>query len=67
MAVGECLASKAWPTGWRPPGTHQLSLKGPKVISHSRLWLCIVDDGTINIVLCIIIIIIIIILSSLPR
>ena len=69
--MGECLAygslqadSKvkfaAWPTSWRPPGAGRLSLRGPKVNFH--LWLCIIDDSSMNIVLCIIIVIIIIII-----
>ena len=72
MATGECLAYSrlsadlkvkfaAWPMSWWPPGTDRLSLRGPKV--NSCIWLRAMDDGTINIVLCIIIIIIIIIIT----
>jgi len=50
----------AWPTSWRPPGADRFPLREPKV--NSRIWLCAVDDGTTNIVLCIIIIIITIII-----
>jgi len=39
----------AWTTSWWPPGSDQLSLRRPKV--YSRIWLCTVDDGTINMVL----------------
>ena len=38
----------AWLTSSRPPGTDQLSLRGPKV--NTLIWLCAVDDSTINIV-----------------
>jgi len=34
----------AWLTSWRPPGQHQLSLRGPKV--YSRKWLGATDDST---------------------
>jgi len=44
----------AWPTSWWPPGDDRLSLRGPKV--NSRIWLCAVDDNTVNIILYIIII-----------
>jgi len=39
-----------------------LSLRGPKV--NSRMWLRVIDDSTINIVLCIYFIIIIIIIIT---
>jgi len=44
----------AWPTSWRKRGADRLWPTGPKV--NSRIWLCVVDDSTVNIVLCIIII-----------
>jgi len=51
-----------WPMSWQPPGTDQLSLRGPKV--NSRIWLCTTDNSAIKIVLCNIIIIIMHILHT---
>ena len=62
MVMGECSANNslqvnskvklaAWPTSWWPPSADRLSLRAPKVNSH--IWLHVVDDSTINTVLCI--------------
>ena len=67
--MGECSSySKvnfaALTTSWLPPVADQLSLRGPKV--SFRIWLCAVDDSTLNVVLCIIIIVVIIIIIIEP-
>jgi len=62
MAMGECsnytslqAGSKvkfaAWPMSWWQPGADRLSLRGAKV--NSCIWLCAIDNSTINMVLCI--------------
>jgi len=60
MAMTECSASYRRTMSWRPPGADRLSLGGSKVNTH--VWLCAVDDSTVNIIFCIIIIIIYIVI-----